>query len=188
MHGRGFPAPKAHVVRRCRHEGTGGDAAEPFHRREPEGIVERLRGLWQEALDQAGRSMCGPSPAGVTPRPSRRPPRRTPGGAGRTAGPGAAGSRDGTRRDHQDPAGDRARPAAGHPVRHGRGDPVRLAKAGSGQLVPGRCRPVPASGRHSHSLAKLAALEAARGCSTPRTRPSPAGAARSSASGSLSRP
>ena len=50
------------------------------------------------------------------------------------------------RRDHQDPAGDRARPAAGHPVRHGPGDPVRLAETGSGQLVPGRRRPVPASG------------------------------------------
>ena len=64
----------------------------------------------------------------------------------RTAGPGAARSRDGSRRDHQDPAGDRARPAAGHLVRHGPGDPVRLAETGSGQLVPGRRRPVPASG------------------------------------------
>ena len=53
-------------------------------------------------------------------------------------------SRDGHRRDHPDPAGDRARQAAGHPVRHGAGDPVRLAQPGSGQLLPGRRRPVPA--------------------------------------------
>jgi hypothetical protein len=39
---------------------------------------------------------------------------------------------------------------------------VRLAETGSAQLAPGRRRPV-AAGRHSHSLAKLAALEAARG-------------------------
>ena len=55
-------------------------------------------------------------------------------------------SRDGSRRDHPDPAGDRARPAAGHPVRHGDGHPVRLAEAGSAQLPPGRRGPVPAGG------------------------------------------
>lgn len=63
-------------------------------------------------------------------------------------------------------------PAPGHPVRHGDGHPVRLADAGNGELVPGRRGPVPSAGRHSHSLAKLAAMEAglrARSPSRPRT-------------------
>ena len=64
---------------------------------------------------------------------------------GRAAGPGGPGSRGGSRRDRPDPAGDRARPAPVHPVRHGDGDPVRLAGAGSAQLAPGRRRPVPSS-------------------------------------------
>ena len=70
----------------------------------------------------------------------------------------------GRRRDHPDPAGDRARPAAGHAVRHGDGDPVRLAEAGSARLPapptpPCRCRPggTPIPWRNSP------ALEAARG-------------------------
>jgi len=43
------------------------------------------------------------------------------------------------RRDHPDLAGDRVRPAPGHAVRHGDGDPVRLAEAGSARL-PSRRR------------------------------------------------
>ena len=52
----------------------------------------------------------------------------------------------GPRRGRQDPAGDRARPAAGHLVRHGEGHPVRLAEARIAQLPPGRRGPVPAGG------------------------------------------
>ncbi|MGH3253209.1 MAG: hypothetical protein ACRDOI_44300 [Trebonia sp.] len=40
---------------------------------------------------------------------------------------------------------------------------MRLALSGSGQLVPGRWALSLPAGRHSHSLARLAALEAARG-------------------------
>jgi hypothetical protein len=40
-------------------------------------------------------------------------------------------------RCHPDPAGDRPRQDAGHAVRHGAGDPVRLAQARSAGLVPG---------------------------------------------------
>ena len=51
---------------------------------------------------------------------------------------------DGRGRDHAEPAGDRPRQAAGHAVRHGAGDPVRLAPAGGAQPAPGRCRVVAA--------------------------------------------
>ena len=89
----------------------------------------------------------------------------------------ASGTGDGPRRDHPGPAGGRARPAAGHAVRHGDGDPVRLAEAGSPRLPapptpPCRCRPgdTPIPWRCSPRSRRPAAP------STPRTPRSPAAA------------
>jgi hypothetical protein len=56
----------------------------------------------------------------------------------------------------------RARTAAGHVVRHQLGQPLRPAPPRSAELAPGRGGPV-AAGRHSYSLARLAAIEASRG-------------------------
>ena len=53
--------------------------------------------------------------------------------------------------------------AAGQHVRHGAGHPVRLAAPGGTQPLPGRCRLVAAGAGVSDALARLAAVEAARG-------------------------
>ena len=83
---------------------------------------------------------------------------------GRRRRPARPGPGDGHRRDHPDPAGARARPGAGHPVRHGDGDPVACRKPGAAQYLPGRRRAV-AAGRTALATAwrSWPRCEAARG-------------------------
>jgi hypothetical protein len=124
-------------------------------------LVEELH-----ALDAAGLTACeledllseGGGPAATAARPPG--PAGGTGGAGR---PGAPPACNGRGRDHAEPTGDRPRQAAGQPVRHGAGHPVRLAPPGGAQPLPGRRRLVAAGLPAFPCPGPAAAVEAARG-------------------------
>ena len=131
-----------------------------------------------DAVHRAGRGAGRPRGGRADRVRAGRPPRRAgaggaaaaaarspgpAGGAGGAGRPGAPRGRDGRGRDHAEPAGDRPRQAAGHAVRHGAGHPVRLAPPGGTQPHPADAALSLPACRPSHALARLAALEAARG-------------------------
>ena len=80
----------------------------------------------------------------------------------------------GHRPDRPDPAGDQARPEAGHAVRHGDGDPLRVAEAGSPPITcpptpPCHCRPggTPIPWRNSPAWRRPAARTSLRTTRSP---------------------